>query len=67
MATSRRALRARRPHAGHRFGGYGHTVMKDGIYRDTENGIAMIDALGRRQFLEMILNDERLGYSISSL
>jgi len=41
--------------------------MKDGIYRDTENGIAMIDALGRRQFLEMILNDERLGYSISSL
>ena len=53
--------------AGHRFGVYGHTVMKEGIYLDKEHGFAMIDALGHKQFLEMILNDERLDYSISSL
>lgn len=53
--------------AGHRFGVYGHTVMKEGIYVDREHGFAMIDALGHTQFLEMILSDERLDYSVSSL
>ncbi|MEJ2666746.1 MAG: metallophosphoesterase [Deinococcales bacterium] len=53
--------------AGHRFGVYGHTVMKDGIYIDKDHGFAMIDALGQLQFLEMILSDERLDYSVTTL
>ncbi len=53
--------------SGHRFGVYGHTVMKDGIYLDKENHLAMIDALAHRQFLEMILSDERLDYSITEV
>jgi len=53
--------------AGHRFGVYGHTVMKDGIYIDKEHGLAMIDALSHTQFLELLLSDERLDYSVSSL
>lgn len=51
--------------AGHRFGVYGHTVMKDGIYVDAENALAMIDALSHRQFLELIVSDERLDYVVS--
>ncbi len=53
--------------AGHRFGVYGHTVMKDGIYIDKDHGFAMIDALGQLQFLEMILSEERLDYSVTTL
>jgi hypothetical protein len=53
--------------AGHRFGVYGHTVMKDGIYIDKDHGFAMIDALGQLQFLEMILSEERLDYTVTTL
>jgi hypothetical protein len=50
--------------AGHRFGVYGHTVMKEGIYVDKEHDLAMIDALGHKQYLEMILGDGRLDYTV---
>ncbi len=53
--------------AGHRFGVYGHTVMKEGIYIDKEHDFAMIDALGHLQFLEMILSDDRLDYQVMAL
>lgn len=53
--------------AGHRFGVYGHTVMDDGIFIDKENGFAMIDALAKLQFLEMIISEERLDYSLLQL
>lgn len=49
---------------GYRFGVFGHTVMKEGIWIDKENHFAMIDALGQRQFFEMILDDDRLDYRI---
>jgi len=52
--------------AGHRFGVYGHTVMKEGIYVDADHGFAMIDALMHGQFFEMILADDRLDYTVSS-
>jgi hypothetical protein len=51
-------------HTGYRFGVYGHTVMKEGIYVDKERSFAMIDALGHRQFLEMFLDEERLDYRV---
>ena len=54
-------------YAGHRFGVYGHTTMKEGIHVDRENGFAMIDALSHHQFLEMILSDERLDYRVMQL
>ena len=53
--------------AGHRFGVYGHTVMKEGIYIDRDNCFAMIDALGKLQFLEMLLDEDRLDYSVMQL
>lgn len=53
--------------AGHRFGVYGHTVMKEGIYIDRENAFAMIDALTQLQFLEMILSEDRLDYRVMQL
>ena len=53
--------------AGHRFGVYGHTVMKDGIHIDKENGFAMIDALSNLQFLEMIVSEDRLDYTLLQL
>jgi hypothetical protein len=53
--------------AGHRFGVYGHTVMKDGVYVDKTHALAMIDALAHRQFLEMILSEERLDYTVSQV
>jgi len=53
--------------AGHRFGVYGHTVMKDGIYVDREHSLAMIDALAQRQFLEMIVDEDRLDYTVSQV
>jgi hypothetical protein len=43
---------------GHRFGVYGHTVMPDGIYLDRENRFAMIDAMEKRQYLEMLFQDD---------
>lgn len=49
---------------GHRFGVYGHTVMEDGIVVDKEHRFAMIDALAKHQYLEMILDDERLDYRV---
>ena len=52
--------------AGHAFGVYGHTVMDDGIYVDTTHGFAMIDALEKRQYLEMLLrDDETFDYRIA--
>lgn len=51
-------------HTGYRFGVYGHTVMKEGIYIDEEHQFAMIDALGDRQYLELILDQDRLDYQI---
>ena len=53
--------------AGHRFGVYGHTVMKEGIYIDKEHSFAMIDALSHLQFLEMIVSEDRLDYSVMQL
>lgn len=53
--------------AGHRFGVYGHTVMKDGVYVDKDNGFAMVDALGKLQFLELLLDDDRLDLSVIAL
>lgn len=53
--------------SGHRFGVYGHTVMKDGVYIDKEHDFAMVDALGMMQFLEMILSEDRLDYSVTTL
>ena len=49
---------------GYRFGVYGHTVMKEGIWIDKEHHFAMIDALGHRQFFEMILAENRLDYRV---
>lgn len=46
--------------SGHRFGVYGHTVMVDGIYLDRDNGFAMIDALERREYLELDFEGEDL-------
>jgi hypothetical protein len=43
--------------AGHRFGVYGHTVMPEGIYVDPEQRFVMIDALERRQYLELLIRD----------
>jgi hypothetical protein len=53
--------------SGHRFGVYGHTVMKDGVYVDKEHSLAMIDALAQRQFLEMIVGEDRLDYTVSQV
>jgi hypothetical protein len=47
----------------YRFGVYGHTVT-DGIYLDRAHRFAMIDALTSRQYLEMILSDDRLDYQV---
>ncbi len=44
--------------SGHKFGVYGHTVMKDGILIDEENRFAMIDALEKRQYLDMMFQDD---------
>lgn len=52
---------------GHRFGVYGHTVMKDGIYVDRDNSFAMIDALSQKQYFEMLLDDDRLDYRIMQM
>ena len=46
--------------SGYRFGVYGHTVMKNGIVLDKLNLFAMIDALERRQYLELHLRGDDL-------
>ena len=52
--------------AGHTFGVYGHTVMDDGILIDETHSFAMIDALEKRQYLEMLLrDDETFDYRIA--
>ncbi len=48
----------------YRFGVYGHTVMEGGIYLDKKHRFAMIDALDKRQLLELILSNERLEYQV---
>ncbi len=45
--------------SGFRFGVYGHTPV-DAIVIDEEHGLAMIDALDRGQYLELILDEDRL-------
>ena len=46
--------------SGYRFGVYGHTVMKEGIVLDKTNLFAMVDALERRQYLELQLRGDDL-------
>ena len=46
--------------SGYRFGVYGHTVMPEGILLDKVNLFAMIDALSRRQYLELHLKGDDL-------
>jgi len=50
----------------YRFGVYGHTPT-DGIHLDEEHHFAMIDALAQGQYLEMILDDDRLDYRMMQL
>jgi len=45
--------------SGFRFGVYGHTPV-DEIVLDRENGLAIIDALDRGQYLELLLDEDRL-------
>jgi hypothetical protein len=52
--------------SGHRFGVYGHTVMPNGIYLDRGYLFAMVDALHRRQFLELSLDDDDLYAEVKS-
>jgi hypothetical protein len=49
---------------GHRFGVYGHTVMAEGIYLDRDYGFAMIDALERREYLELDFENDELYVSV---
>lgn len=44
--------------AGFDFGVYGHTVMPQGVYLEPEGRFAMIDALDRRQYLEVLFRDD---------
>lgn len=46
--------------AGFVFGVYGHTVMADGVFIDELGRFAMIDALDRKQYLELIFQDNVL-------
>ncbi|MBB6099976.1 hypothetical protein HNR42_003437 [Deinobacterium chartae] len=43
---------------GFAFGVYGHTVMPHGVYIDPLNRFAMIDALDRREYLELIFQGD---------
>jgi hypothetical protein len=47
---------------GYRFGGYGHTVMKNGSL--VKDKLALIDALDQDQYLELILDEDRLDWEI---
>ena len=46
--------------AGFVFGVYGHTVKADGVFIDELGRFAMIDALDRKQYLELIFQDNVL-------
>lgn len=50
--------------SGHRFGVYGHTVMKGGVYLDRAHGFAMVDALAQREFLEIVPRGGALEYRV---
>lgn len=53
--------------AGLHWGVYGHTQMENGIYIWQDKGLALIDALGHRQYLEMFIqhnNDQNPVYSV---
>ncbi len=50
---------------GYRFGVYGHTVMPTGIHIDREYGFAMIDALHRREYLELDFEGEDLYVAVA--
>lgn len=50
---------------GYRFGVYGHTAMKDGIL--VKDQLALIDALDRDQYLEMLLDEDLLEWRISEV
>jgi hypothetical protein len=50
---------------GYRFGVYGHTVMKDGIL--VKDQLALIDALDRDQYFEMLLDEDMLEWRISEV
>jgi hypothetical protein len=50
---------------GHKFGVYGHTVMKNGI--QVLDKLAMIDALDQDQYLELILDEDHLDWSICQI
>ena len=52
---------------GFRFGVYGHTPMPEGVWIDQEHGLAMIDALGQGEFLELMLDEERLDVHVARL
>ncbi len=52
---------------GHRFGVYGHTVMRDGIHVDEAAGVAMIDALHRGEVLEAMLDEDRLDVRVTTV
>ncbi|MDR9391557.1 MAG: metallophosphoesterase [Trueperaceae bacterium] len=52
---------------GHRFGVYGHTVMRDGIHLDAAAGVAMIDALDRGEVLEAMLDADRLDVRVTTV
>ena len=47
--------------AGISFGVYGHTVMEGGVHTFGvgDSTVAMIDALSRRQFLELLIDPGR--------
>ena len=45
--------------SGFRFGVYGHTPVEE-IVIDREHGLAMIDALDRGQFLELLIDEDRV-------
>ncbi len=47
---------------GYRFGVYGHTVMRNGIL--VKDKLALIDALDQDQYLELLLDEERLDWEI---
>jgi len=51
---------------GCRFGVYGHTAMAEGIYLDRDYLFAMIDALGKRQYLELSLEGDALYADVRS-
>lgn len=44
--------------SGFNFGVYGHVVMPEGVHIDALGRFAMVDALDRRQYLELIFDDD---------